>query len=79
MTKNADGMYTLTLPENADTANAKVIFNNGSAQVPGQNQPGFDYVQNGSATIRLILWPCLHHVYRYKHLPGSNDPDFDSQ
>ncbi|MCM8508803.1 starch-binding protein [Bacillus amyloliquefaciens] len=47
MTKNADGMYTLTLPENADTADAKVIFNNGSAQVPGQNQPGFDYVQNG--------------------------------
>ncbi|PAD62945.1 alpha-amylase [Bacillus siamensis] len=47
MTKNADGIYTLTLPENADTANAKVIFNNGSAQVPGQNQPGFDYVQNG--------------------------------
>ncbi|MDU0813707.1 alpha-amylase [Bacillus siamensis] len=47
MTKNADGIYTLTLPENADTANAKVIFNNGSAQVPGQNQPGFDYVKNG--------------------------------
>ncbi|MED0773542.1 alpha-amylase [Bacillus siamensis] len=47
MTKNADGIYTLTLPENADTADAKVIFNNGSAQVPGQNQPGFDYVQNG--------------------------------
>ncbi|MDH5842591.1 starch-binding protein [Bacillus velezensis] len=47
MTKNANGIYTLTLPANADTANAKVIFNNGSAQVPGQNQPGFDYVQNG--------------------------------
>lgn len=47
MTKNADGIYTLTLPENADTADAKVIFNNGSAQVPGQNQPGFDYVKNG--------------------------------
>ncbi len=47
MTKNADGIYTLTLPANADTADAKVIFNNGSAQVPGQNHPGFDYVQNG--------------------------------
>ncbi|MCX4184869.1 alpha-amylase [Bacillus amyloliquefaciens] len=47
MTKNANGMYTLTLPANTDTANAKVIFNNGSAQVPGQNQHGFDYVQNG--------------------------------
>lgn len=47
MTKNADGIYTLTLPADTDTTNAKVIFNNGSAQVPGQNQPGFDYVQNG--------------------------------
>lgn len=47
MTKNADGIYTLTLPADMDTTNAKVIFNNGSAQVPGQNQPGFDYVQNG--------------------------------
>ncbi|UQZ48381.1 starch-binding protein [Bacillus sp. PK3-130] len=48
MTKNADGIYTLTLPADTDTTNAKVIFNNGSsAQVPGQNHPGFDYVQNG--------------------------------
>ncbi|MCY8697880.1 starch-binding protein [Bacillus spizizenii] len=47
MAKNADGIYTLTLPADTDTTNAKVIFNNGSAQVPGQNQPGFDYVQNG--------------------------------
>lgn len=47
MTKNADGIYTLTLPADTDTTNAKVIFNNGSAQVPGQNQPGFDYVLNG--------------------------------
>lgn len=47
MIKNADGIYTLTLPADTDTTNAKVIFNNGSAQVPGQNQPGFDYVQNG--------------------------------
>ncbi|PLS08195.1 alpha-amylase [Bacillus halotolerans] len=47
MSKNADGIYTLTLSADTDTKNAKVIFNNGSAQVPGQNQPGFDYVQNG--------------------------------
>ncbi|MED4805494.1 starch-binding protein [Bacillus atrophaeus] len=47
MAKNSDGIYTLTLPAGTDTKNAKVIFNNGSAQVPGQNQPGFDYVQNG--------------------------------
>ncbi|CAF1834649.1 alpha-amylase [Bacillus subtilis] len=47
MTKNADGIYTLTLPADTDTTNTKVIFNNGSAQVPGQNQPGFDYVLNG--------------------------------
>lgn len=45
MAKNSDGIYTLTLPTGTDTKNAKVIFNNGSAQVPGQN--GFDYVQNG--------------------------------
>ncbi|MCY7894896.1 starch-binding protein [Bacillus vallismortis] len=47
MARNADGIYTLTLPADTDTTNAKVMFNNGSAQVPGQNQPGFDYVQNG--------------------------------
>ncbi|MED1739888.1 starch-binding protein [Bacillus swezeyi] len=47
MTKNADGIYTLTLPADADTTGAKVIFNNGSTQIPGFNQPGFEYVQNG--------------------------------
>ena len=39
MTKNADGIYTLTLPANADTTNAKVIFNNGSAKCPDRTIP----------------------------------------
>ncbi|MGF7535919.1 starch-binding protein [Bacillus mexicanus] len=47
MTKNTDGVYKLALPADTDTDNAKVIFNNGSVQVPGLNQPGFDYVQSG--------------------------------
>ena len=39
MTKEANGLYSYTLPE--DFGNAKVIFsNNGNSQIPAASQPG---------------------------------------
>ncbi|MBR1691909.1 MAG: starch-binding protein, partial [Lachnospiraceae bacterium] len=59
MTSLGEDTYGYNLP--SDMTNAKVIFNDNSNQVPGQNKPGFEYTkgtsmlyENGSLTEVVI-------------------------
>ncbi|MBP3917359.1 triple tyrosine motif-containing protein, partial [Clostridium sp.] len=55
MTKEADGLYSYTLPEGWGD-NTKVIFNNGSAQIPAAEQEGFSLPTNKIGTYADGQW-----------------------
>ena len=55
MTNEGNGIYSYTLPEGWGE-NTQVIFNNGNAQVPGAQQPGFNLPENKIGTYENGNW-----------------------
>ncbi|WP_195987199.1 starch-binding protein, partial [Clostridium sp. D53t1_180928_C8] len=55
MTNEGNGIYSYTLPEGWGE-NTQVIFNNGNAQIPGAQQPGFNLPENKIGTYENGNW-----------------------
>ncbi|BCN28784.1 starch-binding protein [Anaeromicropila herbilytica] len=54
MTKDSSGLYSYILPDGWSTTSTRVIFNNGSTQIPSANQQG--YLLQKSMILRNGTW-----------------------